>query len=618
MSSSSPHNDSSAAAPPAPPASAASEGRFAALYAPAIAFAAPLAAYAATAPRGLLWGDGVELAAACATLGIAHPTGYPLFTLLGRLFAFLPVGTVYFRVALLSAVCVAGAAALLYFQLRRLGDRFWSGTFDTSASRAALALAGALAFGFALSPWRLATQVEVYGLQALFFAAIPPLALAALEGPAPRRYAALALLWALAFTHHLLAITLLPLVLVAKIRLARSVDPQAPFWALTARRFRALLPAAALFLAGFAPWIYLPLRAAQRPALNWGDPSSWERFRWVVTGGEFREHRFLMARPGKPFTAATWMDFAAARAGDLARHLSGQILAPSAADPENPLWAVLVLMALAAFGVGAWRIARANRTFAAAWAAALLLYLFFLFTYNILDIQDYYLGLLTLLWPALWLGAAEALRLLAGEWRRAGEPPRARRAAWLALAIPIAAFLFHFRALDRSAEDLANRYAVRLMGALEPDAILLTAGDNDIYSAWYLREVEGERPDVLIYGSNFIFNDWYNAYFERRASGDRRRVAAERGRPTTDVAFAAALERLVIGPNLDVAPIYTTLDIPPLAARWRLEPAAILLTREEMTLALERGEYPPPPVLYRIAGRAGANAAPAPTGEAAP
>ena len=39
--------------------------------------------------------DGGELATVCATLGIAHPTGYPLFTLIGYLFAHLPIAGGY-------------------------------------------------------------------------------------------------------------------------------------------------------------------------------------------------------------------------------------------------------------------------------------------------------------------------------------------------------------------------------------------------------------------------------------------------------------------------------------------------------------------------------------------
>jgi hypothetical protein len=46
--------------------------------------------YLATMSRSVGFTDSGELAAVVCTLGIAHPTGYPLFTLLGRLWTMIP------------------------------------------------------------------------------------------------------------------------------------------------------------------------------------------------------------------------------------------------------------------------------------------------------------------------------------------------------------------------------------------------------------------------------------------------------------------------------------------------------------------------------------------------
>ena len=48
-------------------------------------------------------------------LGIEHPPGYPLFTLIGHLFTYLPFGSVAYRVHLASALfgALSGAAAWL-------------------------------------------------------------------------------------------------------------------------------------------------------------------------------------------------------------------------------------------------------------------------------------------------------------------------------------------------------------------------------------------------------------------------------------------------------------------------------------------------------------------------
>jgi hypothetical protein len=106
-----------------------------------LSMAAFLAAFLSAAPfvaPGLVGGDAGELAAAAWGLGIGHPTGYPLWTLLANLFGALPLGTYAFRLALLSWVSWALAIALLGDALSRRGEEgeeapLW-GTVSPSSS----------------------------------------------------------------------------------------------------------------------------------------------------------------------------------------------------------------------------------------------------------------------------------------------------------------------------------------------------------------------------------------------------------------------------------------------------------------------------------------------------
>ena len=71
-------------------------------------------AYSLTLAPGLTWAnhgeDGGDLITAAATLGVAHPTGYPTYLLLAHLFQLLPIGNLAFRTNLLSALSAMGAA----------------------------------------------------------------------------------------------------------------------------------------------------------------------------------------------------------------------------------------------------------------------------------------------------------------------------------------------------------------------------------------------------------------------------------------------------------------------------------------------------------------------------
>ncbi|MBI2856242.1 MAG: DUF2723 domain-containing protein, partial [Chloroflexi bacterium] len=54
-----------------------------------------------------MWYDMGEFALSSHALGIGHNTGYPLYMMLGKLFTFLPLGDIAFRVNLMSAVFAA-------------------------------------------------------------------------------------------------------------------------------------------------------------------------------------------------------------------------------------------------------------------------------------------------------------------------------------------------------------------------------------------------------------------------------------------------------------------------------------------------------------------------------
>ncbi|TAN33252.1 DUF2723 domain-containing protein, partial [Patescibacteria group bacterium] len=67
--------------------------------------------YAITCFRNVCGGDSGELIAAAASGGAAHPPGYPLYTVLARLFTLVPVGSLASRVNLLSAMCASECGA---------------------------------------------------------------------------------------------------------------------------------------------------------------------------------------------------------------------------------------------------------------------------------------------------------------------------------------------------------------------------------------------------------------------------------------------------------------------------------------------------------------------------
>jgi hypothetical protein len=160
----------------------------AALREPAAVFVLLLTVYLFSAPRGVLLDDDGYFILAAYFNGVAHPPGYPLYTLFANLFTHLPWGSVAFRVHACSAVFGALCCAVLWDVARRL-----------SGSRVA-AWTTALCCGLSSTFWTMSTTAEVYTLNALLFFTL--LWLCLLPGADARRGVLIAGLFGLSLCNH--------------------------------------------------------------------------------------------------------------------------------------------------------------------------------------------------------------------------------------------------------------------------------------------------------------------------------------------------------------------------------------------------------------------------------
>ena len=151
-----------------------------------------------------LFDDSLEFQLVTWQLGIAHPTGYPLYTLLGKLFTFLPVGNVAYRVNLMSAVFGAGAVALLFLLTLEVFPPTERGA---GWPRVAGAVIGAMFLAVGPVFWQQATIAEVYSLNAFWVTLI---LWAAFKWTTLESVPGLAFLVGLSLAHHRTTLLLLP------------------------------------------------------------------------------------------------------------------------------------------------------------------------------------------------------------------------------------------------------------------------------------------------------------------------------------------------------------------------------------------------------------------------
>lgn len=198
--------------------------------------------YVVTLAPGLLPADNGEFQLVGATLGVAHPPGFPLYTLLSKLMTWLPIAaTAAYKINLLSMLIGTATLGVVYLAIFRLTER------HLAAGTAVLALGTATTF------WAQATTANIRSLTA-FFAALAIYALIRhwQEKSQTDRYLILfAAALSFGFTHHL-SLAFMGLVFGFSLIL---IDPG--FFRTPLRWKRPFLAA----LAGLMPLLYLPLRA---------------------------------------------------------------------------------------------------------------------------------------------------------------------------------------------------------------------------------------------------------------------------------------------------------------------------------------------------------------------
>ncbi len=109
---------------------------------------------------------------------------------------------------------------------------------------------------------------------------------------------------------------------------------------------------------------------------------------------------------------------------------------------------------------------------------------------------------------AIWIGLGV---LAALQWiRRFGEKPLLRYAVMLAcLGVPALMAWQEWDDHDRSEKTLARDLARNYLESCPPNAVLISAEDNDTYMLWYLQTVEGVRRDVRVVVNTIFATDWY-------------------------------------------------------------------------------------------------------------
>lgn len=490
------------------------------------------------APSTALW-DASEYIATAHTLGIPHPPGNSLFVMLGRVwivllgFTGLPVAV---RMNLLAAATSSGAAFFYFLISHRI--------LTTMVRQRAMALAGAaisvLLSATAYTVWNQSNVNEkVYTISVLVIAAVSWLTIRWMDRkdePGSERLLLLAgYLMVLGSTNHLMSVLPAPAFLLAVALVSPVVLLRKSVW----------IRAVPLVLLGLSFNLILPIRAAQDPIINEGDPtcesiapalvSVWTNGKAGCEALSYNLRREQYQKPPvsermAPLGAQiiNWYQYFDWQWG---RGVEASELPFGARTPMSLLFLLLG-------GVGMWAAFKANRnigiflgTLVGLLTFGLVFYLNFKYGYSLnpeivdraqheVRERDYFFIAGFGLWGMLagiglvWTWTVLHDRFLSG------------KSPWLASPILVVAFIpmaMNWAWATRAGDYAARDWAYNLLMSVEPYAILFTNGDNDTFPLWYLQEVEGIRQDVTVVVGQYLYTDWYPKQIEEMTRPDRQR-----------------------------------------------------------------------------------------------
>lgn len=466
--------------------------------------------YFSTMAPSVLQIDTGELAAAQALPGIAHPTGYPLFTMLGWLFSLLPlpVSTIYQLNLFATLTTTVG----IYFFIKSLDyllnnfALFEKITKSGKSKKAksgknkeinvdersfpdllipVLSIIGGLTLAFGKTVWFQSTSVEVYSLHLALISAAFYTLLRAFGGKVMRSqshevqtaeltnnkqsqksqvfdWLVFAAVLALAFSNHMTTLLIIPA--TAYLFFVKFKFEKTGFITL-AKMLALFFPLLILIYA------YLPIRAGMNPEIIWGNPIDLEKILRHVSGKQYQVWLFSSS---------------AAAAKNFARFFSGL---------PTEFYLSLVPMLLGVF----YLIQRSTKLLV---TSLLLIFgtVLYAINYDIVDLESYFL----LAYIGMSLLAVFGLLFVYEKVNNL------KTTAVVGAVLVLTQAGFTYGGVNQSGNLIFEQYTKAILQTTPKNAVIFSyQWDYFLSASYYFQFVENERRDIAIIDKELLRRSWY-------------------------------------------------------------------------------------------------------------
>jgi hypothetical protein len=491
--------------------------------------------YIVTAAPDVTFTDSGELAAVCVTLGIPHPTGYPLFVILGHAWSLIPfpVSEIYslnlfagFLTAISASFFLLNVYRIIYNLEKRISKQI------DNRSLVIISFISSLIYAFATTIWAQGVALEVYSLQLLIFNLIIHEVLCGSTKFKNREkhYFTAALFIGFGFANHMTTVLILPAVLYL---FFTNHDDKPEY---CCNRFILFSLLIIPLLIGASLNLYLPLHSATMPEFNWGWVSrSWDKFLYHVQG---KQYQIWMFSDSEAFSK------------NFSKFI--ELL------PYQLGWIGLI-----PFAMSFHSLFKRMRKILIFLLLIIISCLAYSLNYSIHDIEAYFslaiIGVLLLTSVGIYAIAKIDFKYAA-----------------IFFTIPVISLIINYSDNNRSEEYLVPEYTKTLVDDLQENAIIISSQWDYWCSAfWYYQRVENYRTDVALIENELLRRTWYPEQLRRwypevitpcNSAIDQYMVELEKfesGKPYSNMIQSHYINMIncFINTHYGKRPIYVTLDV---------------------------------------------------------
>lgn len=448
--------------------------------------------YLSTLAPGIVQIDSGELAATASTLGIAHPSGYPLFTILGfiltKLFFFLPA---IFTMNMFASINTAlGFYFLTKFNFL-LFTKFYQEKTKTKKSKnqkqeknisnldsnfiLLISVIAAMTIAFSETFWSQGTAVEVYSLHLTLISLCMFLLLKAIKETnkektfvfsfkSEKLWIIFAFFYGLAFTNHLTTFLTIPgfayLYFIAN--------------GFSKNSFKRLAFLLIPFFVGLAVYLYLPIRASQNPMINWGNPITfeslirhvrgWQYTIWMFSSSEASARQFNYFISNLPAEYG-YIGFVLLIAGGIALISKGVKIF---------IFQIILIISTVIYAIN----------------------------YDIKDIDSYFLLAYISFCPFIAAALIWVYQLIKSDNKKS--------MVYAFFVVPLIVLLLNYQKVNESDNKQIHQYGKITLESFEKNSVVISyLWDFFISPSYYFQFVENKRKDVVIIDKELVRRSWY-------------------------------------------------------------------------------------------------------------